>query len=1675
VFTLTEQGEEVIKSLNSNFGVIAVAGMYRTGKSYLLNRMLLNRQKGFSVGPTVNPCTKGLWIWSKPIYGTTEDGSRLPVLLIDTEGFGAFDEDQNHDIRIFTLAILLSSYFVFNSLGSIDENAIQSLSFVINLSKHLQMKSNSHYSETDPEELANLFPSFLWVLRDFALQLVDENGEQITSKEYLEKVFDTSKAFFEQDQKIVIRKLIKTYFKDRDCFTMVRPLMKEKDLQSLENLGAEKLRPEFLEQILQLRKKILGRVRVKTFKGKPLNGEMYLNIIKSVINSMNSGKVPSIDSTWNNMCKIESYKAFEEAQREYEKFVKDQLDNTNGINEVMLKKIHSEAKIKSFETFDKKALGDASKEFFTQLKLKLKEKFSYYSKITEEDTKNNILKILQKWFSVIEYKIQSGEHKHVDDIEADFNQLENKLVSTFPNFSMRAEMFNDFKSKVLNFAGDFFINKINTELLYLKSENSQVVDRLNFQLSEMKTNYEKDLGKKSTNLDSIKQENVELKEQIKSVRENLAIVEKEKEMMNKNLTSMMERQKQEYESKLNAVNQKSQILEEKQKEAERKLITTQGEAERERALLEQKIDHYSKLIEDYAKREKESGMELKSHVKEQSNAMKESSQKFEIQIRNLNELNDDLKEKLIDLESLLANKEHLFEAERIRADDLQLKFNIEIKDSNDKISSLRKQLADEKSKSSEELTAKENDFNNKISYMKLQQDEMDLKRKNLEESIKNQLQKLEKDHAILKQTNEFLVIQNKELTSQMEEQRKNHDNIISSLETKTFSMVGHEEFQKKVDEIKSYFENEKKQIEDANEKTKNMYNSKIDKLTEQLNASDFKGKVAVEELEQKINEMKNANDKLSKDYIILQNERKHLLDSFQNTSESSQSKIKLIKDDFERKIEENERFHHNEISELNRISEETVSQLKALFETEKIRFEEKLKDEKSKNEKKTKVLKEEYESKVRDIETELKEEIENYQNDYNDLENTHQTYIANAEHEIATLNQQREALESYLREAKEVMNKQQQQSSTSIEQITEGFNKERKDFFTKIETISVENANKDKEISQLQLKRDQLERTIVDKDNLANQIRKESEEERKDIQSKLDGYKQKYQESNDDFMVKKLEFTRESALLKQQIEFLNKKIDELHKSNEDGANKYEDRLFRLRADIEKDLNDKFERIKKEKEDLESKLIAKKKELRDAEQTFVKQSNLIEKEKQNLADKLNQMEEEKKEILENAEKEIKQLSNNLYSIKQESSSAKDELNINKDNLKKRISTIEMEFQEKTSNYEKELILWDGKFKFVEQQRDNYKKELSETQKRFEQLLENVQKKGSLEKEKLETQHQAVLAQLEQKYQNNLKEMQDSNQKLLDEKQTSHKELDKELKALNLQLEVTKSKVIDPSSTNKKLEELLDEKEKLRKEIEEIKRDREAKLLELQRSSDKEKEQIKSKITESENRLREVEAKRGAMLLEYEKDKAKWSLEKDHFNSKSVELAEIVEKLEKKIENLLRENEKLKSDKVNLKRSTSRMTMVGPMSSGTNPPNGNLNNTTFFNNMKDKEIGQFNMPKMFNPNPPVSTTNPYQKEMNKLLDNIDNLNSSRINIDDKSFEKYDSTKFDKYDNKFEKYENPYNKYTNHKYSIKPTSLISSKDFSLNLNTSGSNTINKFFKEEDMASSETKDSKN
>lgn len=100
-FIVTREAQEVLGRIRCPIAPIAVAGKYRTGKSFLLNKLLHGlhidaESHGFEVGPTVEACTKGIWLWSEPLYlplpeslGGTGDGSdgggQYAVLFIDTE------------------------------------------------------------------------------------------------------------------------------------------------------------------------------------------------------------------------------------------------------------------------------------------------------------------------------------------------------------------------------------------------------------------------------------------------------------------------------------------------------------------------------------------------------------------------------------------------------------------------------------------------------------------------------------------------------------------------------------------------------------------------------------------------------------------------------------------------------------------------------------------------------------------------------------------------------------------------------------------------------------------------------------------------------------------------------------------------------------------------------------------------------------------------------------------------------------------------------------------------------------------------------------------------------------------------------------------------------------------------------------------------------------------------------------------------------------------------------------------------------------------------------------------------------------------------------------------------------------------------------------------------------
>jgi len=90
------------------------------------------------------------------------------------------------------------------------------MSIVIHLANSIKLYE--HHDSLNSNDANKIFPKLIWILRDFSLQLVDTNGNQITMNQYLEQSLKDVKGTSENViQKNRIRKIIRDFFKDRDC------------------------------------------------------------------------------------------------------------------------------------------------------------------------------------------------------------------------------------------------------------------------------------------------------------------------------------------------------------------------------------------------------------------------------------------------------------------------------------------------------------------------------------------------------------------------------------------------------------------------------------------------------------------------------------------------------------------------------------------------------------------------------------------------------------------------------------------------------------------------------------------------------------------------------------------------------------------------------------------------------------------------------------------------------------------------------------------------------------------------------------------------------------------------------------------------------------------------------------------------------------------------------------------------------------------------------------------------------------------------------------------------------------------------------------------------------------------------------------------------------------------
>ncbi|KAL6111041.1 atl2 [Pungitius sinensis] len=203
--------------------VVSVAGAFRKGKSFLLDFMLryMHKQSDSWVGGEEEPLTGFTWrggcerettgilAWSEVFVVEKPDGSKVAVLLMDTQG--AFDSQSTIKdcATLFALSTMTSSVQVYNLSQNVQEDDLQ----------HLQLFTE--YGRLAMEEVYEKpFQSLMFLIRDWSYPYEHPYGLE-GGLSFLEKRLQVKQNQHEELQNV--RKHIHSCFSNIGCFLLPHP------------------------------------------------------------------------------------------------------------------------------------------------------------------------------------------------------------------------------------------------------------------------------------------------------------------------------------------------------------------------------------------------------------------------------------------------------------------------------------------------------------------------------------------------------------------------------------------------------------------------------------------------------------------------------------------------------------------------------------------------------------------------------------------------------------------------------------------------------------------------------------------------------------------------------------------------------------------------------------------------------------------------------------------------------------------------------------------------------------------------------------------------------------------------------------------------------------------------------------------------------------------------------------------------------------------------------------------------------------------------------------------------------------------------------------------------------------------------------------------------------------
>ena len=297
---LNEDALKILKEIKENIIIVSIFGKERTGKSYLMNLLLNSDEnpkmtKGFKVHSQNPSSSRGISIWNTPI---AKPDSKDKIIFLDSEGILSENVyQQEMDSKLLALILLISSLFIYNTMGDINSNSLNELELIVHLNDSIGINEKLNKDKL----ITEICPKFIWAVRDFDLKKLE--NEKISRDDYMEQCLKERFGGKNKDEINVIKENLIKYFKERECVTLPRPVEEEKDLIMLKKMNLPSLQENFRDEFILLKNKIYNTSKAKEINGKIINGPMIVYLLRKFVGEINSGNIPNITDLSYDMIK----------------------------------------------------------------------------------------------------------------------------------------------------------------------------------------------------------------------------------------------------------------------------------------------------------------------------------------------------------------------------------------------------------------------------------------------------------------------------------------------------------------------------------------------------------------------------------------------------------------------------------------------------------------------------------------------------------------------------------------------------------------------------------------------------------------------------------------------------------------------------------------------------------------------------------------------------------------------------------------------------------------------------------------------------------------------------------------------------------------------------------------------------------------------------------------------------------------------------------------------------------------------------------------------------------------------------------------------------------------------------------------------------------------------------